>query len=300
MFERRRAYNKKTPWTKEEELKLLSFLKKNNFDSKILMEMFPKRSLPAIRNKTRKLRVKHDLFGESYREEKTIFTNKWAKKINPKIVFEAYAGAGHQSLAWIEVCTKLFSSDRGRNKKEQFKATITKESFKEVDKSLYWNKFINNKKEIYFFHGDAVDAALEIRKEKIDVDVLDLDTCGSTLPLLPILLNLIKPKYLLITHGEFHSMRFKRDDVLRRVLFHRDINDSTLNLSVDELAQELDKAVKIAALRSHNETKDSHWAELLDEVWLGSKFHGMLRRVYKIEKARATADCLNELIINNV
>ena len=298
MFERRKAYNIKTPWSKDEEKKLLNFLKKCSFDSNKLLEIFPDRTLPAIRSKTRKLRIKHDLFGESYRHDKILFTKKWAEIIKPNIVFEAYAGVGHQSLAWIENCQTLFSSDKGNNKKNQFESTITEKGFVQINESHPWNKYKKHNKEIYFFHGDVVDAAFDLRKENIKIDVLDLDTCGSTLPILPMLLNLLKPKYLLITHGEFHSMRFGRDDVLRRVLFHRDINDSTLDLTVDDLSRELEKAVKTAALRSHNETKDSLWAELLDEVWLGSKFHGMLRRVYRIDKAKATADCLNYLIIN--
>ena len=66
-------------------------------------------------------------------------------------------------------------------------------------------------------------------------------------------------------------------------------------LTVDQMAVELDKAVKIAALRAHNETADSFWLDLKDEVWLGGKFHGMLRRYYSVKKPVATADCLNTL-----
>ena len=96
MFERRKAYNKGKLWSKEEEEKLFSFLKNNSFDSKILLKMFPDRTLPAIRSKTRKLRIKEDTFGKSYRKSKQDFTGKWAKKISPSKVFEAYAGAGMQ------------------------------------------------------------------------------------------------------------------------------------------------------------------------------------------------------------
>jgi hypothetical protein len=296
MFERRKAYNKGKPWSKVDEEKLLTFLEKNSFDSKVLLNMFPDRTLPAIRSKTRKLRIKEDTFGKSYRKLKQDFTDKWARKIRPSKVFEAYAGAGHQSEIWINYCDELYASDKGKNKKNQFIETLSKYNFSIDSKSYNWTKLQNDKKKIFFYSGDVIDAAIEIRKEKINIDVLDLDTCGSTLPILPFLLNLIKPKYLLITHGEFHSLRFKRDDVLRRVLFHRDIAKTAIDLNVDELSHELDKAVKIAALRTNNETKDSFSAKLLDEIWLGSKFHGMLRRVYKLENASATADILNELI----
>ena len=90
-------------------------------------------------------------------------------------------------------------------------------------------------------------------------------------------------------------MRFKREDVLRRLLMHRDISKNPLPLDVDEMSRELDKAVKIAGLRAHNETTDSFWLSLEDETWLGSRFHGMLRRYYKVSKPSATSDCINEL-----
>lgn len=295
MFKRRQAYTYQISWSVEDERKLLSFLKASTFNSLKLEKLFPNRTMAAIKSKTRKLRIKYDLFGESYRDSKIAFTAKHSSKIKPVNVFEAYSGAGHQSKVWLKTCKQLFACDRGATKKKQFEKAVEDLGFKRKKSSSAWSNYFGSKKNIYFYHGDVIDAAVDIRQNGVKIDVLDLDTCGSTLPILPTLLNLIKPKYLFITHGEFHSKRFGRDDVLRRVLFHRDVNDSCLNLTVDELSIELDKAVKIAALRSHNETKDSLWAELIDEVWLGSKFHGMLRRVYKIKKAVATADCLNEL-----
>ena len=79
---------------------------------------------------------------------------------------------------------------------------------------------------------------------------------------------------------------------------HRDIGSNPFPIGVDEMSDELDKAVKISGLRAHNETVDSFWMNLKDETWLGSKFHGMLRRHYKVEKPVATADCINELSIS--
>ena len=296
MFSRRKAYNPKRAWSEDDERKLLNHLKTKSFESKVLQEMFPDRTLASIRSKTRKLRIKHDIFGESYRDIKKDFTRKHASIIKPKNVFEAYCGTGHQTIIWEEFCENIFASDKDTNKKSPFINTVKNIGYEESSTFSGWLGFKKGGKNICFYPGDVVDAAIEIKHDNIDIDVLDLDTCGSTLPILPMLINLIKPKYLFITHGEFHSMRFKRDDVLRRVLFHRDVNESCLDLTVDDLSNELDKAVKISALRSHNETQHSYWAELIDEVWLGSKFHGMLRRIYKITKAPATSDCLNELI----
>ncbi|AKA36017.1 SANT/Myb-like DNA-binding domain-containing protein [Flagellimonas lutaonensis] len=296
MFERRRAYNPKKAWSKNEEEKLLNHLKSKGFNSKILQKMFPDRTMASIRSKTRKLRIKHDIFGESYRETKKDFTKKHAEIIKPESVFEAYCGTGHQTIIWEKYCNNIFASDKDKNKRTPFINAIKRIGYIESSTYSDWLGYKKEKKNICFYNGDVLNAAIEIKQDNIKIDVLDLDTCGSTLPILPMLINLIKPKFLFITHGEFHSMRFKRDDVLRRVLFHRDINDTCLDLTVDELSKELDKAVKISALRSHNETQDSYWAELIDEVWLGSKFHGMLRRVYKIIKAPATSDCLNELL----
>lgn len=296
MFFRRKANSRQSSWSKKDENILVEYLRKEKFNTQKLREMFPNRSAAALKSKTRKLRIKNDLFGESYRDLKMDFTEKHANLIRPRNVFEAYCGAGHQSIVWTKFCLKLFASDKSAAKKSQFQKTIAELGFRENRSSSEWIKFSKGKQNVFFFNGDVVDAAIDIRQTGIQIDVLDLDTCGSTLPLLPMLLAIIRPRYLFITHGEFHSKRFNRDDVLRRVLFHRDITQSCLTLTVDELSAELDKAVKVAALRCHNETKDSVWATLIDEQWLGSRFHGMLRRVYEIKKAPATADCLNELI----
>src|SRR5262245_17509881 len=98
MFERRRAYNDEIKWSKGDESKLLAHLKKGSFDKDVLQKMFPDRTLASIRSKTRKVRIKHDLFGESYRQSKSEFTEKYANKIRPREVFDGYCGAGHQSL----------------------------------------------------------------------------------------------------------------------------------------------------------------------------------------------------------
>lgn len=294
-FERRRAYNDEIKWSKDEESRLLSRLKKSGYDKDILQRMFPNRSLASIRSKTRKLRIKYDLFGASYRQAKSDFTEKHAKRIKPKTVFEGYCGAGHQSEVWIAHAETVYASDKSIIKRNQFKKNFKAKGF-EMKESDSWRLFSKQDKRVLFFHGDIVDAAVELRAREIKVDVLDLDTCGSTLPLLPTLLTLIRPRFLAITHGEFHSRRFGRDDVLRRLLVHRNIDQTNLHLTPDELADELNKAVKMAALRAHNETHHSYWLELEDETWLGSKFHGMLRRLYRVKRPAATADCLNELL----
>lgn len=258
--------------------------------------MFPDRTKASIRSKVRKLRISNDLFGNSYRNEKSCFTDEVGREVSPITVFEGYAGAGHQSIIWLNHCENLFASEKNATKWQQFYKNATKEGFQvQVSTINNWLLFTKGSKKIYFYKGDVIDAAAEIRTNKLQIDLIDLDTCGSTLPSLGTILTLIKPKHLLITHGEFHSMRFKREDVLRRVFSHRDIDKSPFPLTVDQMSSELDKAVKINALRAHNETQDSYWLELKKETWLGSKFHGMLRRYYSISKPPATADCLNEL-----
>lgn len=295
-LERRRKNTESIIWIEEEENRLLSFIEREPFDSKKLQEMFPARTLPSIRSKVRKLRIKHDLFGAIYREDKEKFTKEIAHLIKPKIVFDAYAGAGHQTFKWIEVAHKVFASEKMQSKLIQFEKSAKKNGFiKKNTKGNFWKLYVKDKKEIYFFLGDAIAAAADLNVNHVKIDVIDLDTCGSTIPALPTFLVLLKPKHILITHGEFHSMRFKREDVLRRLMMHRDIALNPFPLNVEEMSYELDKAVKIAALRAHNETVDSFWLNLKQEVWLGSKFHGMLRRYYKVEKPSATSDCINEL-----
>ncbi len=295
MLERRKAHNPPVDWSPAEEGLLLNYLEENSFDSKRLRELFPSRTLPSIRSKVRKLRIKYDLFGASYREEKENFTTEIAQKIRPKIVFEAYAGAGHQTFKWIEYADTVYASEIMKYKLQQFESLAKQNKFKKKKQSENWYIFERGEKKIYLCIGDALDAAAELKVNKIKIDLVDLDTCGSTLPLLPTLLLLTKPSHVVITHGEFHSMRFKREDVLRRLLVHKDIAKNPLPMDVDEMSNELDKAVKVAALRAHNETVDSFWLELVKETWLGGRFHGMLRRHYKVKKPRATSDCINEI-----
>ncbi|MEQ8906870.1 SANT/Myb-like DNA-binding domain-containing protein [Ekhidna sp.] len=294
-LERRKAHNPKVPWDIEEERKLLKYLKKYEFDSKKLQDLFPNRGLPSIRNKARKLKIKHDIFGNSYRGDKELFTERIAFKTNPKIVFDAYAGAGHQTFIWSDKADQVFSAELMKSKIEQFRKEAKRHGFKQVKKRYNWYRFKKGEKEIFYYIGDTIGAAADLRANGIKADLVDLDTCGSTLPTLAYFLLMLNPKNLVITHGEFHSMRFQREDVLRRLFLHRDINSNPLPISVENMSQELDKAVKVAALRAHNETTKSYWPELIEETWLGDKFHGMLRRHYEISKPMATADCLNLL-----
>lgn len=294
-LKRRKANNPPVTWTIAEEKLLLKQLKKNGFNADKLAKLFPDRTLPSIRSKVRKLRIKHDFFGDSYRDKKEIFTLQIAKLSKPKIVFDAYAGAGHQTFKWIEVGNIVFATDNMKGKLKQFEKEASLKGFQLKGKSDKWFLFEKEQKKVFYFTGDAINAAADLNSNNIKVDLIDLDTCGSTLPTLPYYLLMLKPKHLVITHGEFHSMRFKREDVLRRLFMHRDITKSPLPMTVEEMSEELDKAVKTAALRAHNETVDSYWLSLKKETWLGNKFHSMLRRYYKVSKPKATADCLNSL-----
>ncbi len=295
-LERRKAHTIPVDWSLDDEKLLLDFLKSKTFDAKFLKELFPNRTLPGIRSKVRKLRIKHDLFGESYRDKKEDFTLSIAKRVKPKVVFDAYAGAGHQTFKWTNYADTVYASEKMKSKLAQFEKTAKANGFEKLDiQNGIWLPFKREDKQVLFFIGDAVDAAAYLKVNKVQINLIDLDTCGSTLPILPTLLVLIKPKHLVITHGEFHSMRFKREDVLRRLLMHRDIGKNPLPMELKDMCNELDKAVKISALRAHNETIDSFWLTLKEETWLGGRFHGMLRRYYKISKPLATSDCINEL-----
>ncbi len=296
ILERRRAYNESRIWSKNEENTLLRYLKNNDFHLKEIQKLFPNRTSQSIRSKVRRMRINEDLFGELYRDEKILFSKKIAGRIKPKYVFDAYAGAGHQTFVWAGKAKIVYSSERKTKKINQFiKNALHKNYNRTISDMKHWDLFTKNGSKIYLFHGDAIKAAAEIVTNERLIDLIDLDTCGTTLPTIPLFLALLKPKHLIITHGEFHSMRFQREDVLRRLFCHRDVYSSPFPITVDEMTKELDKAVKLSALRSHNETNDSFWLELKNESWLGNKFTGILRRHYKICKPPSTADCLNML-----
>lgn len=297
-LKRRKANNPPVDWSKQDEKLLLNELRRNGFNAEKLLNLFPDRTLPSIRSKVRKLRIKHDIFGDSYRDKKGDFTLKISKLTSPKSVFDAYAGAGHQTFRWLEKSNVVYAVDNMKAKIKQFKAEAFANGFKFKKMFGKWHVFQNKEKKALYFIGDTVQAAADLNSKNIKVDLIDLDTCGSTLPTLPYFLLMLKPKHLVITHGEFHSMRFKREDVLRRLFTHKDVSISPLPLTVEKMGNELDKAVRIAGLRAHNETVDSFWLILKKETWLGSKFHSMLRRYYKVSKPPATSDCLNMLSKN--
>ena len=80
----------------------MTMLRNGKGDLPALREAFNGRKDASIRSKVRKFRVKHDLFGDAYREGKIKFSEKIVRATNPKTVFEAYAGAGHQTLIWAK------------------------------------------------------------------------------------------------------------------------------------------------------------------------------------------------------
>lgn len=295
-FSRRKKKNLGKLWTEDEINLLRSFIVKNKIVYRELEELFPNRTLQAIRNKIRKIRIAESYFGDSYKTDKKEFTYEIANDIKPSSVFEAYAGIGFQSIIWGEFAKNVFSSERLSKKYDGFRNEMILEGYKEfIPQKSIWRRFSKHNKRIWFASIDAIKAASWVSVNFGSADILDLDTCGTSLPTLPIFLSLLKPKYVVITHGEFHSLRFKREDVLRRILNHLDISKPLLPMTNKQLCIELDKAVKLYALRSHNETTSSFWLELINEKWLGANGRGMLRRVYKVIRPTSTADCLNFL-----
>ena len=262
-----------------------------------IRKQIPGRTMPAIRSKLRKLRIKHDAFGRSYRGQKDSFLEKAAAKARPSSVFDAYAGSGRQTFLWAEAAGVVYASEKNAAKQEQFLSYAQKKGFAKQKSDLpKWILFRGRKKQkVYFWRGDAVRAAAALSAANMRVDLVDLDTCGTTLPSLPIFLSLLRPAHLTISYGESHSFRFGREDVLRRVLAHRSINSSRMPKTADGMAQTLHKATLAYALRAHNEIHDALWLKLVASEWLGGKNKGMLRRHYQVAKPPATADCLNEL-----
>jgi len=295
-LERRRANTVPKRWQREEEDVLLRYLRDGNESSGGFSRIFPGRTLPGIKNKIRKLKIKYGYFGRTHVSEKERFTGKVVDSVRPKAVFEAYAGTGGQTFEWIKVADRVYAAEIGKWKAREFVSMVRRNEFYEIP-SLWegWKLFRKGEKELYFFAGDAIAAAAWLKVSKIQVDIIDLDICGTTIPVSPIFLLLLRPNHLVITHGEFHLLRYGREDALRRLFNHRDICASPLPMDISTMAGELDKALKVAALRATNETSKSFWLQLLNEAWMGKGFHGVLRRHYQVVKGPASADCINEL-----
>ena len=300
VLKRRRAYNSPTRWSGRDEERLLTLLKKGECSVPEICRKFPRRTKPSVRSKIRKLRIKHDLFGRGYREDKDGLLKKVASSARPRTVFDAYAGSGRQSFLWAGHADTVYAAERNTDKQAQFVSRAKKSGYKKsVSDKPGWLLFCLGKRSVYFWKGDAVKAAMSLGAASCKVDLLDLDTCGTTLPTLPMFLTALHPRHLVITYGEFHSFRFGREDVLRRVLCHRDINSSRLPQGIDGLKNALHKATLVYALRAHNDIERTFWlkqkkAKGYDE-WLGGKSKGILRRYYTVAKPPAAADCLNAL-----
>ena len=301
-FLHRRKANNTHPvrWSAQEEKSALRLLqgKKDgvNLDWADIRRQIPGRSDQAIKSKFRKLRILYDMFGGSYAPEKHAFLHATAGKAQPHTVFDAYAGSGAQTFLWAEKAEVVYAAERIAEKQKQFAARAAKESYQRQKSDLPgWLLFRRGKKSVYFWAGDALRAAAVASAHNRRADLLDLDTCGTTLPVLPIFLQLLRPRHIVISYGEFHSYRFGREDVLRRVLCHRSINSSQMPSGVDKLADNLHMATRIYALRAANEVQDAFWLRLVSTKWLGEKNKGILRRYYKVGKPPAAADCLNLL-----
>ncbi len=298
-LQRRRALTSPRKWGADEELRLLDMLRSGNCSLPELRCAFSGRNDASIRSKVRKLRINNDLFGDSYRKQKTTFSEKIASKIQPRKVFDAYAGAGHQSIVWARKADVVYAAEVRPSQAKQFATNVVKEGFQEIKPPFTFKKWRKFRKkgcaDILLYAGDATDAIVALRFYGIKINLLDLDTCGSAIPVIPIFLHLLKPEHLVITHGEFLSYRFGRDDVLRRTLCHRNVNDPRVPKSTDALKNALIKSDMLSALRSANETDKSLWLEKKEERSFGSKAGGMLRIYYKVVKPPATADCLNYL-----
>ena len=300
LLHRRRAYTKNpVRWSAKEEQLALRLIKKQEVDDSFswadIQSHFPSRTTPAIKSKLRKIRIKHDLFGRSYSSEKHKFLLTVANKAHPRIVFDAYAGSGVQTFLWAQKSDIIYASEKNSTKQKQFIARAAREKYKKKKSDLPgWVLFCRNGKKIYFWKGNALRAAIIASAHDRRADLLDLDTCGTTLPSLPSFLMLLRPRHLVISYGEFHSYRFGREDVLRRVLCHRSVNSSRMPSGIDKLADELHAATRMYGLRAGNELEDVFQLHLITTKWLGRN-KGILRRYYKVTKAPAIADCLNEL-----
>ena len=281
-------------WTPDEERKLRDMINQG-MPPRDVKAAFPDRSDASVKNKLRKTRIKMDCFGEDYRESKQEFTRKIGLDVDPEVVVEAYAGSGHQTIIWLEKATSVYASERDANKAKMLEQRLLKEGFQQKSEVRCGGSvFEKDGKSVTVFQGDAVLFAAHLCASGVQPDVLDLDTCGSTIPTLGTFLALLRPKNMVITHGEFHSQRMNREDVMRRLLTHRDIRTSTIPKGLEALKDELHRAVCTQALRAHNETHESFWPTPQSDTWLDPSKR-MLRRHYSLSRPQAAADAINKL-----
>ncbi|MFA4663351.1 Myb-like DNA-binding domain-containing protein [Pyrococcus kukulkanii] len=300
-FKKPRAYSN-NPWTKEEEQRLLYLLWKGYSPSEIAT-YFPNRSKVSIKNKIRKMKIKYDLYGGGHRKEKYQLAEEWVRTIKPKTVLDGFAGRGNLTKIYLEHAKTVYAVEIKRNIFESLKANIEEyigEEAEITDRNTY--VIDNGEKRIVLINSDIKDAVYYLGGQGITFDFIDLDPCGTPIPVIPLLPKILKEDgYLAITFGDFHSYRFKRYDVLAKtvpILFDIRLNEGFIPRNIKNI-EEFNKYLIVWVSILWILPQDVHnftYLELIEKHLLGKKkARGVLRALFRVKKGKSNAEILQKI-----
>ena len=297
-FKKPRAYGNQK-WTKEEEQKLLELISQGLPPSEITM-YFPNRSKASITNKIRKMRIKYDLYGEDHRKHKYQLAEKWVQEIKPKIVLDGFAGHGNLTKIYLKYANTVYAVEINKTIFEKLKTNIENTLGSKAEKSDDNIYIIENPhRKAVLMNSDIKDAIYYLGGQNIVFDFIDLDPCGTPMPVIPLLPKLSKENgYVAITFGDFHSYRFRRYDVLAKtmpILFDIQPNKGFVPKKVNGL-EEFNKYLVTWASILWILPQDIHnltYLEPVEEHLLGEKKpKGVLRALFQVKKGKANAEAI--------
>jgi|GEM_PF-2704862 len=292
--------NTRRQWSKEEEEKLLKLIEKGLSPSEILA-YFPDRSMISIKNKIRKLRIKYNLYGFDHQDKKSKILEKWLKRIKPKTVLEGFAGHGNLTKVYLgfaeEICAVEINKQIFKRLKENLEKILNLKAKKiENANNVQIYKIKGNNKVIFLINSDIRDAIHYLAYHGYKFDFIDLDPCGTPIPFIPLIPKISKVgSHIAITYGDYHSLRFKRYDVLAKTIpilfdirlregFNLRLNKISFNEFISYLLiwtcllwilpQDVQNLVYLRLVEKH-------------------KFNGcILRALFRVEKGKANAQVL--------
>lgn len=292
--------NSRRKWSKDEEEKLLELIQKGLSPSEIL-GYFPDRSLISIKNKIRKLRIKHNFYGYDHQDEKSKILEEWLERIKPKTVLEGFAGHGNLTKVYLEyaeeICAVEINEQIFKRLKENLERTLNLKAkkIKNINNICVY-RIEGNGKIILLINSDIRDAIHYLVYHSYKFDFIDLDPCGTPIPIIPLISKISKAEgYIAITYGDYHSLRFKRYDVLAKtipILFDMRLGDGfSLKLNKMGFNEFVNYLLVWTCLLwiLPQDVRNLTYLRLVEK----HKFNGCILRVlFKVKKGKANAQVL--------
>jgi len=249
------------------------------------------------------MRIKYDLYGEDHRKHKYQLAEKWVQEIKPETVLDGFAGHGNLTKIYLKYANTVYAVEINKTIFEKLKTNIEKTLSSKAEKiadNIYLIE--NSHKKAILINSDIKDAIYYLGSQNITFDFIDLDPCGTPMPVIPLLPKLSKENgYVAITFGDFHSYRFRRYDVLAKtmpILFDIKPNEGFIPKKVKDIEEFNKYLITWASILwiLPQGFHDFTYLELVEEHSLGErKPKGVLRVLFQVKKGEANAETIKKI-----